>query len=858
MSAARPPDPSPAGDPIGRYRLLGPLGQGGMGVVFRAEDPRLGRQVALKLLPEALSGDADAKARLEAEARAASALDHPHICTVYEIGETGDDRLYIAMACYEGQTLADRLDGGGALPIDEAVEIARQLASGLAAAHRKGIVHRDLKPSNVFLCEEDGVPPPQAKILDFGVAKVEGMALTRPGATLGTIEYAAPEQAHGEVDARSDLWALGVVLYEMLAGRRPFTGSYDAALLYAILNEAPAPLHAARPDVPEALEALVLRLLEKDPADRYQTAEAVEAALAGAGAGDAAREAPTRAGPRPRWLGAAAGVALALVLLGALWALRGADRPGIPDQMHIAILPFATGEGKSAAFADGLVEVLANELTQLEQHQGALWVVPVSEVRAQGIASAAEAHRALGATLVVTGSVQRGAERLRIPLNLVDATTLRQLRATTLDAPLTDLDALQTQVLAAIEAMLDLAVQPEVERRLAEGGTDSGEAYEHYLSGLGYLQRHDVPGNTGRAVEELQAAVAADASFALAHAALGEAYWLQFRESQDPAWMPRAEAAALRAAALAPGQAAPAVLLARLRVAAGEPGEALEAARRALTLEPNNAGAHRVLGAVLAARGDLDGAEEAYREAVRLQPDAWGAHEALAVFYYDYGRYDEALAAYREVVRLIPDSPRGYNGLGAAHLFLGQYDEAQAVYERARAIRPTDEVLSNLGYIHYTAGRYAEAAASYEEALALDSTDYEVWGNLAGVYSLLPARQAEVLDAYRGAIRRAEAVRAVTPDDPLLLSLLAGYYVEVGAPARAQTLLEQALALDPENVTVAFDAALVYEELGDRAAALEWLGRALEGGVPLDWVEGEEALDALRADPRYAALRAAG
>jgi serine/threonine protein kinase/Tol biopolymer transport system component len=262
---ARMATTSLTGTTISRYEVLEPIGGGGMGVVYKALDTRLGRTVALKFLPPELTRDPEAKERFLQEARAASALDHPNVCTIHEIGETDEDQLYLAMACYDGETLRRRIERGP-LPLDEATDVAKQVAQGLAKAHRQGIVHRDVKPANVMLTSDGMV-----KILDFGLAKLAGTAvLTRMGISLGTPAYMSPEQARGEeVDARADVWSLGVMLYEMIAGRRPFPGDNDQAVLYGLLNEAPKPLSSLRVDVPTELERIVARMLAKDPAERY-------------------------------------------------------------------------------------------------------------------------------------------------------------------------------------------------------------------------------------------------------------------------------------------------------------------------------------------------------------------------------------------------------------------------------------------------------------------------------------------------------------------------------------------------------------------------------------------------------------
>ena len=389
--------PSHTGVRVSHYEVIEKLGGGGMGVVYTARDTGLDRLAALKFLPPHLSANAHARARFIHEAKAASALDHLNICTIYEIGETDDGQLFIAMACYDGLTLKKKIKNG-ALSLDEALGIAVQMARGLSKAHGKGIVHRDIKPANVMVTS-DGV----VKILDFGLAKMADVQLTKTGTTMGTVAYMSPEQAQGEaVDARTDVWSLGVVLYEMLTGARPFRGDYDQAIIYSILHEDPTPMTEGNPGLPEELDHVVAMCLEKEASLRYPSADDLltdlEVLTQSSGSGSASRSttsaalrAMQRRGarlPRKAML-AGAGLVAALVLLLMLTPLRQAlfNPSGSADASagrHLALLPFTyTGEANTDdTFIEGLMLTTASALAQMKPYaETPLRIVPVSEVR---------------------------------------------------------------------------------------------------------------------------------------------------------------------------------------------------------------------------------------------------------------------------------------------------------------------------------------------------------------------------------------------------------------------------------------------------------------------------------------------
>lgn len=851
------------GQEIGAYRIVEKLGDGGMGVVYRAHDTRLDRSVALKFLPPHLSSNPAAEQRFIREAKAASALDHPNICTIYEIGETDAGQLFIAMAYYAGETLKDRIKRGP-LPIEDAVDYATQIADGLSCAHQAGIIHRDIKPANVLITDT-GV----AKIVDFGLARGPESSLTKTGATMGTVAYMSPEQARGEtVDARTDLWALGVVLYEMLAGERPFTGRNEHATLHAIQHEKPAPLDV-RSDVPYALQEVVMSCLEKDPDARPPRADTLRVKLnRGRRAESDKRAHPGRVGrntsPFPfrarRWT---VGVLIALLFgLSAWWfaASRPASLSGseaIPAEKHLVVLPFTNVDGDAAnqAFSDGLMETLTNKLTQLERLQGALLVVPATEIRADDIASARAARETYGVNLAVTGSVQRTGDSVHVTLNLVDTRTLLQLRSDEVTEPTSDMATLQYSAVSKLMQMLDVELQPEAREVIAKGETTMPDAYDFYLQGRGYLQRYENPENIDTAIGMFERALTEDSLYALAFAGLGEAYWHKYKSTSDAQWVARAVEYCQRAVAMNDQLAPVHVTLGLIHRGTGEYEQAVEELRQAVAIDAHNDNAYRELGYAYEMLGQTDEAESAYRRAIKLRPSYWGGYNYLGVFYYSQGRYEEAAVQFRQVTQLSPDNVRGYSNLGAAYLHLERWTDAREAFERSLEVEPNFDAYSNLGTLyHFYEADFTDAAQMYEKALALDDHDYQIWGNLASA-RYWAGEHEKAQATYRQAIQMAQAKRDVNPRDSEVLCDLAMYHAMLGEQSQARALLEQAKGLVTDSdVGVMFSAGVAYEQLGEREQALEWIGKALENGYSPGLAHRSPTLQDLRKDERFERL----
>jgi tetratricopeptide (TPR) repeat protein/TolB-like protein len=868
---------------FGRYELLSKLGTGGMGEVFRARDHDLHRDVAIKFLPERYASDPIRLGRFEQESRAASSLNHPNIVTIHEIGQTSGLH-YIVMELVEGETLRAMLRGGP-LPARRTLDIASQLADGLAKAHAAEIVHRDLKPENVMVTNDGFV-----KVLDFGLAKLRARdsgdddvqfdsehptlpdspasPQTAAGVLVGTVGYMSPEQARGRsIDYRSDQFSFGAILYEMAAGKQAFQRETRAQTLTAIIETSPEPLEAFAPALPPPARWIVERCLEKDPSERYASTldlareirnvrERLAEVRSGSSADGTRGAGPVRAASRLGWVVATTVLAVLLAFL--VGPLRTCVRPPLPARKQVAVLPFTNASGGVAtqAFCDGLVETLSTKLTQLEQFQNTLWVVPSSEVRAARVDSGEAARRAFGVTLVVTGSVQRSGGTVRLTANLVDTTSLRQLRAVVLDAERDDPVALQDGLVRQVAHMLELEISPEADVVLAAGRTSVATAWELYVEGRGQLQRYQDLESVERAVTAFQRALQRDPDYALAYAGLGEAHWRRYQLTRDASSVDLARRACEKALALNDLLAPVHVTLGIINVGTGQPEQALEDFDRALDLDPADADALREKSLAYEALGRVQEAEATLLEAVRLRPDFWGTHSWLGVHYWRQGRYEEAERAFRRALRLAPENVRTRTNLGGILHVLGRDQEAVRSLQHAMAIRPTYGAAANLGAIEFDRGHYAQAARAYEKAIEIDDHDYRVWRNLALSYRWAPGESERARNAWERAARLAEGRLTVNPDDPAVLADLADCHAALDDPGRARQEVARALELAPDDVEIQQVAAAVYERLGNRIAALRWMGRALAGGYPRELIERDPSLTALVADPRFPGPRA--
>jgi serine/threonine protein kinase/Flp pilus assembly protein TadD len=851
-----------------------------MGIVYAARDRRLNRLVALKFLPPHLSSEEEAKQRFVQEAQAASALDHPNICTVYEIGETEEGQMYIAMAHYGGETLKARLQAAksGERPLDQSktAEIALGMVQGLAAAHKRGIIHRDIKPANVMVTETGLV-----KVLDFGLAKLsDSLDLTKSGSTLGTAPYMAPEQVRGEsLDARTDLWSLGVVMYEMLTGAQPFVGDYEQAIAYGILNEAPEPIQGIDP----ALTTIVDRLLQKDPADRHQSAEEVVAdlkryTLSGSSATATAQALPNTS-PRQtrRIIVAFSAVTLVAIAALAISLLRtgetGRSDPrssGVtPDRVMVAVLPFKNlGPAEDEYFAAGITEEIISRLAKIE---GLGVISRTSAFKYQETdKSIGEIASELGVEYVLEGSVRwsRGenVSKVRITPTFIQAVDDTPLWSDTYDESLDDIFSVQSSIAQRVVGQLELAARPETFEM--EAPTANLEAYQFYLKGLeysAYLGSADVEFRA-RTVDAFEQTVRLDPFFAEAWAQLSIAHAEMVHFRDDPS----SERAAL----------------------------SRQAVDRALELHPDLPEALKAEGNYYyQVEKNFDQALRSYAAAAGGLPNSADIPYAMALVHRRQSRFEEAIVELELARKLDPRQPLIAMVLGVTLSYLGRCEDARQAFEYQKSISEdpigarselvsldyqchgkaaawVDFVFENISREEDIAGlrAYSALISGFPER-ALEEFELSPHQEAVGQWYLLPKTtgKAWVYEAtgrrdlakthFREALSILETNYGTESTDPRVLTSFAFAYAGLGDAARAITFVDTAFDLLPEDDFLTykqflFAKVLVYNSLRDKEQLIllvdelltrpsSWSVTRFQISPEFDWIRGDPEFDAL-------------
>ena len=868
---------------FGRYELRERLGAGGMGEVFRARDCELQRDVAIKFLPEAYASDSERLARFAVEARAASALNHPNILTIHDIGETSG-HPYIVMECVKGKTLRRLLQDRPLAP-KTALDIAVQLSEGLAKAHAAGIVHRDLKPENVMVTD-DGL----VKIVDFGLARPsptvtpagtagsesietrvrEPLAATAEGVVLGTVGYMSPEQARGEpVDHRSDQFALGAILYEMATGRRAFHCESSVETLAAIIDRDPEPIASLNPSFPAPARWPIERCLAKRPADRYAATEDLahelrtvrdhlgETTVSQAGTSQPVRGRRMR--PR-RWAAVAALALMAGFFVSPLrtevW--RWLAGPSLPAERRVAVLPVDTA-GESNALSRGLLEYVVMRLADLNTYDRRFSVVPASEVTEAGVRNPSGARRKFGATVAVSITIIREGADLVVNVALADTEHLNALGgdSITLDGSAPSREEVVSLVMRTLKVRLGASEKAAWDKgapAVVEAAALFAEGLTPYQQARAAVQQYEQDDRLAEAIRLFNKAIDLDPRYAAAWAGLGEAHLRRYRLTRDRESLTLAETALQKALRFDDTRPTVWISLGMLHVEKGESVEAERAFARAIAGNPKGADAYRELGFAYQQAGQLPKAEAAYLKAIALDPTSWSNHSHLGYLRYAQGRYGEAEKEFRLGLTFAEDNARLWSNLAGVYAVTGRADQAEAALKTAIEKNPRyADAISNLGYIQFQRGRYSDAAQLLERAAAFSPREADIWRNLGSAQYLATGDHRRSTAAYERAAHLLEEDRAVNPTDPHILMRLADCYASLGRSSDALSLVGGALRRSPQGDDLRLGAS-IYEQLGDRESALRLVRAALGAGLPSSSFESSRSLDKLREDPRYAAL----
>jgi eukaryotic-like serine/threonine-protein kinase len=856
-----------------RYRIESLLGQGGMGRVYKGYDKELNRIVAIKVVRQGVMGETDALSRFKQELVLASKISHKNILRIHDLGEV-DGMKFITMAYVDGHDLHQIIKDSAKLPLERVLKFATQLAGALAAAHAENVVHRDLKPQNILVDKND-----QVYISDFGLAKsfAEGaVGMTQAGALLGTPRYMSPEQVEGKpTDGRSDIYAYGLILYEMATGEVPFAGDSTLGVMYQRIKEKPKSPKLVNPSLPNWLVRIIMRCLEKDPEARYQNAYEILADLQGSESGSGLSRSKSHSGStvqiqvpqfaNRRWVWVACGVVAVILLALAIPSLRhvifgGGEKAGtssdsgippLSSGRFVAILPLQVlGDSSQLGYvAKGIEEALSAKLFQLKDVRVTSNDAADQVDQKQPLPKIA---RALGANLIVQGVLQAAADKIRITMHLEDVADSKRLWSREFNGTVGDLFTLEDEIYNQMVAGLDVNPTNDELATAAARPTDNAAAYDFYLRGRNSLRGHDEKSYQS-ALDFFDQALKTDSKFALAYSGMADASLRMNSIKKDSLWTQKALTAAEQAQQLNDKLPEVHATLGNVYRATGKYSESVAELNRAISLAPNSDEFYRRLGDVYLDSGNNAKALEAYQRAVQLNPYFWRNYNSLGRGYVHQADYPKALQAFQQVTVLESDIDIGYENVGNMYLQQAKYQESIPYFQRALQIRPNFATYSNLGTSYLFLKQYSNATEMFEKAVALNPNDTMMVLNLADAYRGA-GQQDKARTTYQQAVTAGFRELQTNPQDADVKAEVALSYAKIGNAAEAQKFIREARGIDKNNVNYIYYEAEIDALLGRSAEALKLLREAFEKHYPAEFAAGDEDLKNLNGNPEFTSL----
>jgi serine/threonine protein kinase/Flp pilus assembly protein TadD len=811
------------GKTISHYKIIEKIGGGGMGIVYKAQDLKLDRFVAIKFLPPHLTTSEEEKQRFIHEAKAASALQHNNICAIHEIDETDDDQIFICMDYYEGETLKKKTEGEQLLSIDEILDIAIQIANGLARAHESNITHRDLKPANIMITNRGEI-----KIIDFGLAKLAGQTkLTKEGTTLGTVAYMSPEQIRGEeVDHRSDIWSLGVILYEMITGQLPFKGDYDQALMYGIANEQPEPLTGLRTGVPLELERIIHKCLQKGPVDRYQHIDELIVDLKGVKSEStriSSKEEIQKKIFKSALLPTIILSIIVLIVVG-YFLIRPDETNNSGWENSIAVLPFddLSPEKDQEWFCDGITEDIIVRLSKI----GNLKVISRTSIMQykEVKKTTPEIADELNIKMILEGTVRRANDRVRIVAQLIETSQDKHIWAETYDRELKDILEIQSDVAEKIAGALSVELSENEKSSIQKKQTEDFAAYNFYIKGREFYYRYQKEDNE-QVIRLYKNALEIDPNYALAYAGLGDAYAMGYNKfGFSPAWI----------------------------------DSALAVSKKAIEIDPNSSEAHKALGTAYSVIDRTGAAIDAYKKSIELNPGNDVATGNLGHRYLKKGQLREALKWNLKTVELNPISAASRVQLGTVYKSLCEDFKAQRAYKNALDLDPKlVSTRKRLIELYLAQNNYNKALTTAKEILNFTADSLNAF-TFTGYVEQVRNNSSEAYKYFTEVTRRLQE-KYFYNHHIVSMVQLATIEFKRGKEEKAKKIFSEFMnyankEMDSGNESweIPYNIAGVYSVMNERDKAFLWLVKAIDAGWR-DYRIGkiEPLFENIRKDSRF-------